>query len=100
MVAELIRLRTAPDVDLWLHLRLGAELRDGTRFGALPDPLVVLADRPYVPTQWLSEVAGSLVEQAWASPACTPSGPWVSSCSSASSTGRRGGGPVRSPPCW
>ena len=65
VVAELVRLRTAPDVDLWLHLRLGAELRAGVRFGSLPDPLVVLADRPYLPTQWLSEVAGSLVHQAW-----------------------------------
>lgn len=55
LVAELVRLRTAPDVDLWLHLRIGAELRSGTWFGRLPDPMAVLADRPYVPTQWLAE---------------------------------------------
>ncbi len=56
----LLRLRSAVDVDVWLHLRLGRELRAGEWFGSLPDPLVVLADRAYVPTQWLAEVVGSL----------------------------------------
>lgn len=64
MLAWLIRLRTEPDVDLWLHLRIGAELREGERFGSLPDPLTALADVPYVPSQWLPEVVGSVVEQA------------------------------------
>lgn len=61
--AWLIRLRTMPDVDLWLHLRVGAALRDGERFGVVPDPLVLIADRPYMPTQWLGEVAGSVVHE-------------------------------------
>lgn len=60
----LLHFRSAVDVDTWLHLRIGDELRAGERFGALPDPLVVLADRPYVPTQWLSELIGSVVFQA------------------------------------
>ncbi|QKE85495.1 hypothetical protein [Arthrobacter sp. NEB 688] len=62
LVALLLRLRTAPDVDLWLHLRIGRALRDGDRFQALPDPLTSLADRPYVPTQWLAQVGMSVVD--------------------------------------
>lgn len=61
LTVQLLRLRAGPDIDLWLHLRLGAALRDGARFQQLPDPLVVIADRPYLPTQWLAEVAGSWV---------------------------------------
>lgn len=63
LVAELVRLRGRPDVDLWLHLRIGAELRSGTWFGVLPDPLALLADRVYVPTQWLAERGLSVVEE-------------------------------------
>lgn len=58
----LLRLRTAPDVDLWLHLRIGRSLRDGEWFGTLPDPLTALADRPYVPTQWLAQMGTSVVD--------------------------------------
>lgn len=65
VVAGLLRLRGAADVDLWLHLRVGEELREGVRFQRLPDPLALLADRPYLPTQWLSEVAGSVVHEAF-----------------------------------
>ena len=53
----LLRLRSTDD-DLWLHLRVGALLRRGENFG-LPDPLVEVADRAYVPTQWLAERAMS-----------------------------------------
>lgn len=60
----LLAVRTRPDVDLWLHLRIGALLRSGQRFSAESDPLSLLADRPYVPTQWLSQVAMSTVHQA------------------------------------
>lgn len=56
----LLHLRGAPDIDLWLHLRIGDELRAGASFQGGHDPLVVLADRPYVPTQWLAEVVGSV----------------------------------------
>ena len=61
VVALLLRLRPQTDVDLWLHLRIGEALRNGIRFQSVPDPLVVLADQPYIPTQWLAEVVGSLV---------------------------------------
>ena len=61
LAALLLRLRQGVDPDLWLHLRLGEQLRDGERFQRVPDPLVVLADQPYSPTQWLSEVVMSMV---------------------------------------
>ena len=57
ITAMLLRIRTTPDVDLWLHLRIGDLLNAGQRFGAGPDPLAALADRPYVPTQWLAQRA-------------------------------------------
>jgi len=63
LAAVLLRLRDGVDPDLWLHLRLGEQLRAGERFQRLPDPLVVLADRPYSPTQWLAEVGMSVVHQ-------------------------------------
>lgn len=54
----LLSFRRHVDDDLWLHLRLGGEIRAGERFGGT-DPLTVLADRAYVPTQWLTEVMAS-----------------------------------------
>ena len=57
ITAVLLRIRTTPDVDLWLHLRIGDLLNAGQGFGAGPDPLAALADRPYVPTQWLAQRA-------------------------------------------
>ncbi len=59
----LLRVRERPDVDLWLHLRIGDLLRAGERFGPGPDPLASLADREYVPSQWLSQVAMSALHQ-------------------------------------
>ncbi len=59
----LLSFRRVVDDDLWLHLRLGDEIRAGERFGRT-DPLTVLADRPYVPTQWLAEVVASLTYEA------------------------------------
>lgn len=64
LAAWLIRLRSEPDVDLWLHLRVGKELRAGQWFGVLPDPLTALADEPYRPSQWLAQVGAIVVEQA------------------------------------
>src|SRR6478735_5208149 len=63
LAALLLRLRQGVDPDLWLHLRLGEQLRTGERFQRVPDPLVVLADQPYSPTQWLSEVVMSVVHE-------------------------------------
>ncbi len=57
ITAMLLRIRTTPDVDLYLHLRIGDLLNAGQRFGTGPDPLATLADQPYVPTQWLAQRA-------------------------------------------
>jgi hypothetical protein len=57
VTAMLLRIRTTPDVDLYLHLRIGDLLNAGGRFGDGPDPLAALADRPYLPTQWLAQRA-------------------------------------------
>ena len=57
----MLRVRTRPDVDLWLHVRIGDLLRSGERFRDASDPLAALADRPYVPTQWLAQVGMSAV---------------------------------------
>jgi hypothetical protein len=54
ITALLLRVRTSPDVDLWLHLRIGDLLNAGGNFGS-PDPLAALADREYLPTQWLAQ---------------------------------------------
>ena len=61
LTSTLIRLRGPADVDTWLHLRIGDAIRHGVRFGVVPDPLVVIADRPYIATQWLSQVIFSFV---------------------------------------
>ena len=59
VTGALLTVRNQPDVDLWLHLRIGGLLREGARFDGLPDPLAVLPERRYVPTQWLSQVSMS-----------------------------------------
>ena len=59
VTGALLTVRSRPDVDLWLHLRIGGLLREGTRFDGLPDPLAVLPDRRYVPTQWLAQMSMS-----------------------------------------
>lgn len=63
VISWLMRLRARPDIDLWLHLRIGDLLRSGFTFGANPDPLVTLADRPYVPSQWLGQEVFSWLYQ-------------------------------------
>jgi hypothetical protein len=67
LVVLLVAAHGSPDVDLWLHLRVGEFLRAGGRFG-LPDPFVALADEAYRPTQWLAEVLGSLTWDALGMP--------------------------------
>lgn len=56
LTSALLTVRDIPDVDLWLHLRIGEHLSRGGRFAADTDPLAALADRPYLPTQWLAQV--------------------------------------------
>ena len=59
LLIALLGMRSRPDVDLWLHLRIGEFLRQGGHFGPGPDPFVALADQPYVPSQWLADVLGA-----------------------------------------
>ena len=63
VTGSLLRVRSTPDVDLWLHLRIGDLLLSGQRFGGGADPLALLADRPYVPSQWLAQSAMSAVHE-------------------------------------
>lgn len=60
MVAGLLALpalavRAVADPSPWLHLKVGAFLAAGHRFGS-PDPWAPFASTPYVPTQWLPSV--------------------------------------------
>ena len=50
-----LTVRAVADPSPWLHLRVGAFLLDGGRFG-LPDPWAPFASHGYVPTQWLPSV--------------------------------------------
>lgn len=68
LASYVLWLRERPDVDFWLHLRIGDFLRRGGVFG-LPDPLTALADRPYRPTSWLAEVAMDALWSAGGMPA-------------------------------
>lgn len=54
-VLPVVTTRAVADPSPWLHLRVGAFLLDGGRFG-LPDPWGPLAAHRYVPTQWLPSV--------------------------------------------
>jgi len=50
-----------------LHLKIGAFLLDGGRFG-LPDPWAPFASRAYVPTEWLPAVLGQEMYQVFGLP--------------------------------
>src|SRR6478672_4333719 len=54
-VLPVLVLRPVADPSPWLHLKVGAFLAEGGRFG-LPDPWAPLATHTYVPTQWLPSV--------------------------------------------
>jgi hypothetical protein len=56
-VAVVLGVRPVSDPSPWLHLKIGAFLLAGGRFG-LPDPWAPFATRAYVPTEWLPAVLG------------------------------------------
>lgn len=56
-ISVVIGVRPVSDPSPWLHLKVGAFLLDGGRFG-LPDPWAPLASRAYVPTEWLPAILG------------------------------------------
>jgi hypothetical protein len=56
-VSVILGVRPVSDPSPWLHLKVGAFLLNGGRFG-LPDPWAPFATRTYVPTEWLPSVLG------------------------------------------
>src|SRR5450759_2856877 len=66
-VSVVLGVRPVSDPSPWLHLKVGAFLLNGGRFG-LPDPWAPFATRTYVPTEWLPEVVGQEIYQAFGSP--------------------------------
>lgn len=66
-VSVLVGVRAVSDPSPWLHLKVGAFLLDGQRFG-LPDPWAPFATRAYVPTQWLPAIVGQEVYQGFGLP--------------------------------
>jgi hypothetical protein len=66
-VSVTLGVRAVSDPSPWLHLKAGAFLLDGGRFG-LPDPWAPFATRAYVPTEWLPAVVGQETYQAFGLP--------------------------------
>jgi hypothetical protein len=63
----LVGVRAVSDPSPWLHLKVGAFLLDGQRFG-LPDPWAPFATRAYVPTEWLPAIVGQEIYQGFGLP--------------------------------
>jgi hypothetical protein len=59
--------RPVSDPSPWLHLKVGAFLLDGGRFGQ-PDPWAPFATKAYVPTEWLPAIVGQETYQAFGLP--------------------------------
>ena len=66
-ISVVIGVRPVSDPSPWLHLKIGAFLLNGGRFG-LPDPWAPFAGRAYVPTEWLSAILGQEVYQTFGLP--------------------------------
>ncbi len=66
-ISVALGVRPVSDPSPWLHLKVGAFLLNGGRFG-LPDPWAPFATRMYVPTEWLPEVVGQGIYHAFGLP--------------------------------
>jgi hypothetical protein len=66
-ISVALGVRPVSDQSPWLHLKVGAFLLNGNRFG-LPDPWAPFATRAYVPTEWLPSVLGREVYQVFGLP--------------------------------
>jgi hypothetical protein len=66
-ISTVIGVRPVTDPSPWLHLKVGAFLLGGGRFG-LPDPWAPFANRAYLPTEWLPAIVGQEIYQAFALP--------------------------------
>lgn len=66
-ISVVIGVRPVSDPSPWLHLKIGAFLLNGGRFG-LPDPWAPFANQAYLPTEWLSAIVGQEMYQAFGLP--------------------------------
>ncbi len=66
-VSVLVGVRPVSDPSPWMHLKVGAFLLNGGRFG-MPDPWAPFANTPYIPTEWLSAIVGQETYQAFGLP--------------------------------
>jgi len=66
-ISLVLGVRPVSDPSPWLHLKIGAFLLDGGRFG-LPDPWAHFSTRSYVPTEWLPAIVGQEIYQAFGLP--------------------------------
>jgi hypothetical protein len=66
-IGVVLGVRPVSDPSPWLHLKIGAFLLNGGRFG-LPDPWAPFATRTYVPTEWLPAIIGQETYQAFGLP--------------------------------
>jgi hypothetical protein len=66
-ISTALGVRAVSDPSPWLHLKIGAYLLDGGRFG-MPDPWALFATRTYVPTEWLPAIVGQEIYQGFGLP--------------------------------
>ena len=66
-ISVVMGVRPVSDPSPWLHLKVGAFLLNGGRFG-LPDPWAPFATKAYVPTEWLPAIVGQEIYQAFGLP--------------------------------
>lgn len=67
LVCVLVGVRPVSDPSPWLHLKIGAFLLSGGRFGS-PDPWAPFASVAYLPTEWLPAVIGQETYRAFGLP--------------------------------
>jgi hypothetical protein len=66
-ISTVMGVRAVNDPSPWLHLKIGAYLLHGGRFG-LPDPWALFATRTYIPTEWLPAIVGQEIYQGFGLP--------------------------------
>src|ERR1035437_8396438 len=66
-ISVVLGVRPVSDPSPWLHLKVGAFLLRGGRFG-LPDPWAPFATTTYLPTEWLPAIVGQETYQAFGLP--------------------------------
>jgi hypothetical protein len=66
-IGVVLGVRPVSDPSPWLHLKIGAFLLNGGRFG-MPDPWAPFATRAYLPTEWLPAIVGHEIYQAFGLP--------------------------------